>query len=99
MSGRREVTYVTREMIHKLRESLTRVAETRNPNAALPQKVSRPRAIRALRKEITAVFRRGYEVEDLLASFKEQGLEIDAASFREYWRQTRKKKNGSESRE
>lgn len=97
MSTRRQVQVFTRETIQKLRERLTSLAKSRNPNATLPQKITRPQAIKVLRKEIRAVFERDYEVDDLLEIFKEQGLEIDAASFREYWRQTKQKKTSAET--
>jgi hypothetical protein len=95
MTARRQLPFVTRDALQKVRDGLKSLAETRNPNAAMPQKVSRPRAIRALRREIAAAFRKDYEVEDLLAVFSQQGIDIDPESFREYWRQTRKKKSGS----
>lgn len=94
----RQLAFVSREALQKTREGLQKLAESRNPNAAVPKRMTRPHAIRALRREIAAAIRKGYEVDDLLAVFKEQGIEIDAESFREYWRQARKKKsNSSES--
>ena len=95
MPTRRPFPSVSREAIQKLRERLADLAKTRNPNAAIPSRVSRPRAVQILRREIAAAFRKGYEIEDLLAQFAQAGFEIDAESFREYWRETRKKKSGS----
>lgn len=95
MSSRRQLPFVTREALQKVRDGLKNLAGIRNPNAAIPNKVSRPRAIRALRREISAAFKKDYEVEDLLAVFSQQGIEIDPESFREYWRQARKKKTES----
>ena len=95
MTGRRQLTLVSRDALQKVRDKLKTLAEKRNPNAAIPQKVSRPRAIRALRREISAVFKKNYEVDDLLAVLSQEGIEIDAESFREYWRQARKKKSAS----
>lgn len=93
MPARRQLPFVTREALQKIRDGLKNLAETRNPNAAVPQRVSRPGAVRALRREISAAFKKDYEVEDLLAIFSQQGIEIDPESFREYWRQVRKKKS------
>jgi hypothetical protein len=82
--------------LRNVREGLARLAESRNPNAAIPQKVSRPQLIRFLRREIAAVFRMEYEVEDLLALFREHGVDLNARTFREYWRQACKKKTAEE---
>jgi hypothetical protein len=95
MTARRQLAFVSRDALQKVRDGLKTLAENRNPNAAMPQKVSRPRAIRALRREIAAVFKKDYAVDDLLAIFSQEGIEIDAESFREYWRQARKKKSTS----
>jgi hypothetical protein len=92
----RQLPFVTREALQKTRDGLTKLAETRNPNAAIPQKITRPGAVRALPREIAAAFKRVFEVEDLLRVFSEQGIDIDPGSFREYWRQVRKKKTGSD---
>ena len=96
MPGRGQLPFVTREALQKARDGLMKLAETRNPNAAIPQKITRPGAVRALRREITAAFKKDYEVEDLLRIFSEQGIDIDPSSFREYWRQVRRKKHGSD---
>ena len=95
MTVRHQIPFVSRESLQKVRERIKTLAETRNPNASVPKKVSRPGAVRALRREIAAAFRKDYEVEDLLAQFALEGIEIDAESFREYWRQARKKKRES----
>lgn len=95
MQSRRQLRFVSRESLQKAREELGKLAETRNPNATIPQKVTRPRAIRALRREIAATFKKGYEVEDVLAALSQQGIEIDPVSFREYWRQANKKRTSS----
>jgi hypothetical protein len=88
----RQLAFVSREALEKAREGLQRLAESRNPNAAVPKRMTRPHAVRALRREIAAAIRKGYEVDDVLAVFKEQGIAVEAKSFREYWRQARKKK-------
>jgi len=86
--------FITREALQKIRDGLKALAQKRNPNATVPKRVSRPRAVKALRAEISAALKKRYEVEDLLAVFRQQGMEIDPKSFREYWRDARKKMTG-----
>lgn len=88
----RQVVYLSRDSLAKVREGLVRLAETRNPNASVPPKVTRPQLVRILRREIAAALRMEYEVEDVLALLSQHGIELDARTFREYWRQLRKKK-------
>jgi len=47
---------------------MEKMAETRNPNAAIPKKITPPRLIRALRPEITAILKQGYDVDDIVAA-------------------------------
>jgi len=89
----RQVLFVTRESLQNVREGLAKLGESRNPNADIPQKVSRPQVIRALRREIAAVFRMDYEVEDLLAVLRQHGIDMDSRTFREYWRQAQRKRS------
>jgi hypothetical protein len=87
--------FVTREALQKTREGLQKLAEIKNPNAAMPKRMTRRHAMRVLRREIAAAIRKGYEADDVLTVFKAQGIEINAKTFREYWRQAHKKKTHS----
>jgi hypothetical protein len=89
--------YLSRDSLEKVREGLMRLAETRNPNAAVPPKVTRPQLVRILRRESATALRMEYEVEDVLGLFSQHGVELDSRTFREYWRQLRKKKGAGDS--
>ena len=88
----RSLAFVTREALQTARQELQKLAETRNANAAIPPKVTRPRAIRALRSEIATAFKQGYEIADVLTVLSEHGIDIPADTFREYWRQVKRKR-------
>jgi len=49
--------------------------------------------IRALRGEIAAMFKQGYELEDVTTVLVDHGIEIDPRAFREYWRGVRRRTN------
>jgi hypothetical protein len=91
----RSLAFVTREVLQTVRCELQKLAETRNANAAIPLKVTRPRAIRALRSEIAAVFKQGYEIADVLTVLNRHGIDIPTDAFREYWRQVKRRRAGS----
>lgn len=89
----RRIPYVTREVVQQAKAALQRIAETRNPNAAIPQRISRPSVVRALRGEIATMFKQGYELEDVTAVLIDHGVDIDPQAFREYWRAVRRRTN------
>jgi|GEM_PF-6926100 len=91
MAPHRQIVFVTRETLQTVKAHLLKKAETKNPNAALPQKLSRPHIIRALRAEIARMFRQGYAVEDVIAVLADNGIPMDPRTFREYWRVTKRK--------
>jgi len=83
------MTFVTRDVLQQARADLRRLAETRKPQAVIPEKVTRPHMIRALRGEIRAAFKRGYEIEDIITLLGQHGIAMDAETFRRCWRQAR----------
>lgn len=92
MDGRAQPGRINRDAVRKVREHLTTLAESRNPNASVRPRVSRPQLIRALRREIAAAFRMEYDVQDIIDVLAQQGVDIDRRTFREYWRQAQKRK-------
>ncbi len=91
--GQRHIPRVTRDAVQKAQADMQRLAETRNPNGSMPQRITRPSVVRVLRSEIAAMFKQGYELEDVTAVLAQHGIEIDSRAFREYWRSTRRKSN------
>lgn len=92
MDAHRQPGRIDRDAVQKVREDLTKLAESRNPNASVPPRVSRPQLIRALRREIAAAFRMEYDVQDIIDVLAQQGVDIDRRTFREYWRQVQRRK-------
>ncbi len=91
MDSHRQIIFLTRETLQTAKADLLKKAETKNPNAALPEKLSRPHIIRALRAEIAAMFRQGYVVEDIIGVLADNGIPMDPRTFREYWRVTKRR--------
>lgn len=85
-------TIITRDLFQQTRVQLQQMAETRNPNAAIPKKITPPGLIRALRPEITAILKQGYDVDDIVAVLSNQGILLNARTFREYWRAVKRKR-------
>lgn len=97
MQAQRPVAFVTGEVLQQAMEEMRRIAATRKPHGTIPKRVTRPHLTRALRGEIKAMFKQGYEVEDVTALLGQHGIEIDTATFRRYWRQTKRNRRVSES--
>ena len=51
--------------------------------------MTRPQFVKALRREIAAAFKQGYVVEDIVTLLTEQGIDIEATTFRRYWRRAK----------
>ena len=51
--------------------------------------MTRPQLVKALRREIAAAFKQGYVVEDIVTLLTEQGIDIEATTFRRYWRRAK----------
>jgi len=66
--NKRQRTIITLDVLQQTRVKMEKMAETRNPNAAIPKKITPPRLIRALRPEITAILKQGYDVDDIVAA-------------------------------
>lgn len=90
--NKRHRSIITRDLFQQTRVQLQRMAQTRNPNAAVPKKITPPGLIRTLRREIAAILKQGYDVDDIVAVLGEQGIVLNARTFMEYWRATRRKR-------
>jgi len=90
--NKRQRTIITRDVLQQTRVQLQQMAKTRNPNAAIPKKITPPGVIRALRPEITAILKQGYDVDDIVAVLGEQGILLNVRTFREYWRALRRRR-------
>jgi hypothetical protein len=89
MRERQQMTFITRDVLQQARAGLQHLAQTRKAQATIPEKLTRPHLIRALRGEIRAAFKRGYEIQDILALLGQHGVAMDAETFRRCWRQAR----------
>jgi hypothetical protein len=90
MLEKQKLTTVTRDLLEKAKTDLQRMAETRKPSASIPQRLTRPQFVRALRAKLQAAFKRGYDVVDMVAFISDLGIAMDPVTFRRCWRQARK---------
>ncbi len=90
MQARRQITFVTREVLQRAMTDMQRVSETRKPHATIPQRITRPRLIKILSRQIRTMFKQGYDVEDVVALLGQHGIEIDTQAFRRYWGQAKR---------
>lgn len=93
MREKQHMTFVTRDVLQQAKADLQHMAETRKPQATIPEKLTRPHLIRALRAEIRAAFKRGYGAEDIVELLGQNGIAMDAETFRRCWRQARSAKS------
>ncbi len=77
---------ISREVLQQAAGDLRRLAEKRKPKETIPPILTHPQVIKVLRPEIAAVFKQGYEVADIIALLSQQGINIEATTFRTYWR-------------
>jgi len=89
MREKQRMTFVTRDVLQRAKADLEHMAEARKPPGKIPEKVTRPHLIRALRGEIRALLKRGYSAEDVIALLGQLGIQMDAETFRRCWRQAR----------
>lgn len=80
---------ITRDVVQKITVDMRRLAETRKTDDGIPRLVTRPQVVRALRREIGAVLKQGYDIEDIIALLGQHGIEIDPVTFRRYWRRAK----------
>ena len=90
---------ITREILQETMADMRRLAETRKPNGALPRAVTRPQLIRTLRGEIAAIFKQGYDIEDVIELLGQHGIQIDFETFRRYWRRSKRARSNREPSE
>jgi hypothetical protein len=80
---------ISRESLQQAAGRLRRLAEKRKPESTIPHMMTRPHLVKALRREIAAAFKQGYVVEDIVTLLTEQGIDIEATTFRRYWRRAK----------
>jgi hypothetical protein len=90
--GKRRIDYVTREEFESAHDRVKQLAQVRKSNGTIPKKITRPRVIREMRGDIAAALKKGHEIEDIVAAICLDGIDIDVATFREYWRQAKRKR-------
>jgi hypothetical protein len=90
--GKRRIEFVTREAFDSAHDRVKQLAQVRKSNGTIPKKISRPRVIREMRSDIAAALKKGHDIEDIVAAICLDGIDIDVGTFREYWRQAKRKR-------
>ena len=89
MSTTSRTPTISRESLQQAAGRLRRLAEQKKVEPTIPSTMTRPALIKALRREIGAAFKQGYVVEDIVTLLNEQGIDIEATTFRRYWRRAK----------
>ena len=90
--GKRRIDFGTREVFQSAHDRVKQLAQVRKSNGTIPKKLTRPRVIREMRADIAAALKKGHEIEDIVAAICLDGIDIDVGTFREYWRQAKRKR-------
>jgi hypothetical protein len=90
--GKRRIDYVTREAFESALDRVKQLTQVRKSSGTIPKRITRPRVIREMRGEISAALKKGHEIEDIVAAICLDGIDIDVGTFREYWRQAKRKR-------
>ncbi len=91
MSTASRTPTISREALQQAAGRLRRLAEEKKVEPTIPDKMTRPQLVKALRGEIAAAFKQGYVVEDIVILLNEQGINIEATTFRRYWRRAKQR--------